>query len=244
MGEAQGTVGMFDSLPFKMTRPFRYSRLIVLSPPERSELVWRPVDKGVARHDDGVGRLARSPYVRIPGGVTLTASDGEDAGKSQTIGARFATNQSRSHRRRRSASGMRLPGRWCSISETAATSQVVAESLGLAVPHSALAPSGQPIWLEAARRSARAVFRLKELGLTTRHIVTQASIRNAMAVHSAFGGSTNLLLHLPAVAHAAGLEQPSIDDWMGSTGKCRDWRWRCLMSILPYECVSPGGVPG
>src|SRR6185295_7551990 len=97
-------------------------------------------------------------------------------------------------------------GGGCQFLGTAATSQVVAEALGLAVPHSALAPSGQPIWLEAARRSARAVFRLKELRLTTRHIVTQAAVKNAMAVHSAFGGSTNLLLHLPAVAHAAGLE--------------------------------------
>src|SRR5207248_2844686 len=44
-------------------------------------------------------------------------------------------------------------------------------------------------------------------------IVTDAAIRNAMVVHAAFGGSTNLLLHLPAIAHAAGLRRPSVEDW-------------------------------
>ena len=44
-------------------------------------------------------------------------------------------------------------------------------------------------------------------------IVTPEAIRNAMVVHAAFGGSTNLLLHIPAIAHAAGLERPTIDDW-------------------------------
>jgi len=80
---------------------------------------------------------------------------------------------------------------------------------------SALAPSGQPVWLDAARRSARAVLRQKELGVTSRDLVTDVAVRNAMAVHAAFGGSTNLLLHLPAVAHAAGLEPPTIDEWIG-----------------------------
>jgi len=83
----------------------------------------------------------------------------------------------------------------------------------MAVPHSALAPSGQPIWRDVARRSARAVTALAARGLTTRDILTPAAIRNAMVVHAAFGGSTNLLIHIPAVAHAAGLARPTADDW-------------------------------
>jgi xylonate dehydratase len=47
----------------------------------------------------------------------------------------------------------------------------------------------------------------------TSDVLTQASIRNAMVLHAAFGGSTNLLLHLPAIAHAAGLARPTADDW-------------------------------
>ena len=92
---------------------------------------------------------------------------------------------------------------------------MVGEALGLSLPHSALAPSGQPIWLDMARRSARALSWIAERAASrTRDILTDAAVRNAMVVHAAFGGSTNLLLHLPAVAHAAGLRRPTVDDWI------------------------------
>ncbi len=74
-------------------------------------------------------------------------------------------------------------------------------------------PSGAPIWLDAARRSASAILRLHQLHLGTRDILTQASIENAMVAHAAFGGSTNLLLHLPAIAYHAGLKRPVAADW-------------------------------
>ncbi|HUG37995.1 MAG TPA: dihydroxy-acid dehydratase, partial [Candidatus Limnocylindrales bacterium] len=90
----------------------------------------------------------------------------------------------------------------------------VGEALGLSLVHTALAPSGQPIWTDMARRSARALMHLEASGIKTRDIVTDAAVRNAMIVHAAFGGSTNLLLHLTAVAHAAGVRRPSVEDWM------------------------------
>jgi putative YjhG/YagF family dehydratase len=64
-----------------------------------------------------------------------------------------------------------------------------------------------------ARRSARAVMRLVELRVCTRDILRSQSIENAMVTHAAFGGSTNLLLHIPAIAHAAGLQRPAVGDW-------------------------------
>ncbi|RPI22721.1 MAG: YjhG/YagF family D-xylonate dehydratase, partial [Acidobacteria bacterium] len=106
------------------------------------------------------------------------------------------------------------PGGGCQFLGTAATSQVVAEALGLALPHSALAPSGQPIWRDMARRSARALVHLHNKGITTKKILTEAAIRNAMITHAAFGGSTNLLLHIPAIAYAAGLRRPTVEDWI------------------------------
>ncbi|HMC89044.1 MAG TPA: dihydroxy-acid dehydratase, partial [Gemmataceae bacterium] len=106
------------------------------------------------------------------------------------------------------------PGGGCQFLGTAATSQVVGEALGLSLPHSALAPSGQPIWLDMARRSARALVQLSNRRMTTRQILSEAAVRNAMAVHAAFGGSTNLLLHIPAVAYSAGLPRPSVEDWI------------------------------
>jgi putative YjhG/YagF family dehydratase len=83
----------------------------------------------------------------------------------------------------------------------------------MALPHAALSPSGHPIWLDMARRSARAVMALEERGLPLGRILTAASVRNALVLHAAFGGSTNLILHLPAIAHAAGLTRPAVEDW-------------------------------
>ena len=105
-------------------------------------------------------------------------------------------------------------GGGCQFLGTAATCQVVAEALGMALPHSALAPSGEPVWLELARRSALAVLRQQEMGLTLADILTPAAIENALVLHAAFGGSTNLLLHIPAIAHAAGLPRPTVEDWI------------------------------
>jgi putative YjhG/YagF family dehydratase len=112
---------------------------------------------------------------------------------------------------------------------------VVAEGLGLALPHSALAPSGQPIWHELARASARALLQLHARGLATRHILTPAALHNAMALHAAFGGSTNLLLHIPAIAHSAGLPRPTIDDWQAI-----NQRVPRLVDVLPN---GPGNHP-
>src|SRR5207249_1004015 len=82
------------------------------------------------------------------------------------------------------------PGGGCQFLGTAATSQVVGEALGLSLPHSALAPSGQPIWLDMARRSGRALGQLASRGIHTRHVLTDGALKNALAVHAAFGGST------------------------------------------------------
>ena len=46
-----------------------------------------------------------------------------------------------------------------------------------------------------------------------RDVLTDAAVRNAMVVHAAFGGSTNLLIHLPAIAFSAGLQRPTVEDW-------------------------------
>src|SRR5207247_316346 len=116
----------------------------------------------------------------------------------------------------------------CQFLGTAATAQVVGETLGLSLPHSALAPSGQAIWRDMARRSARALARLEADGIRMRDVLTEGAIRNAMAVHAAFGGSTNLLLHLPAVAHAAGLPRPTVEDWIAVNQRCPR-----LVDVLP-----------
>ncbi|MFN7930012.1 MAG: YjhG/YagF family D-xylonate dehydratase [Blastocatellia bacterium] len=214
-GRSQGTTGMFDSLPYRNDAAMVLGRLIRSLPTRQGVIGVATCDTGLPAMMMALAGAHHLPTVLVPGGVTLPASDGEDAGKAQTIGARYANQQITLEQA--SEIGCRAcgsPGGGCQFLGTAATSQVIAEALGLAVPHSALAPSGQPIWTDAARRSVQALLQQKQLGLETRFILTPAAIRNAMAVHSAFGGSTNLLLHLPAVAHAAGLEIPAIEEWI------------------------------
>jgi dihydroxyacid dehydratase/phosphogluconate dehydratase len=138
------------------------------------------------------------------------------------------------------------PGGGCQFLGTAATSQVVAEALGLTVPHAALAPSGEPVWRDMARRSARAVLAMIRRGLRLRDVLSEAAVRNAIAVHAAFGGSTNLLLHLPAIAHAAGLPRPTRQDWMEANRRVPR-----LVDVLPngpknhptVRVFLAGGVP-
>src|SRR5208282_1707479 len=137
----------------------------------------------------------------------------EDAGAVQTLGTRFAHGQvTLAEAAELGCRACGSPGGGCQFLGTAATAQVVSEALGLSLPHSALAPSGQPVWLDMARRSARALHQLEQNKRATRDVLTDASVQNAMMVHAAFGGSTNLLLHIPAIAHAAGLKLPTVDD--------------------------------
>jgi putative YjhG/YagF family dehydratase len=213
-GRTQGTVGMMDSLPYRNDAAQVFRRLIRSLPTRRGVLGVATCDKGLPAMMMALAGMRGLPCVLVPGGVTLPARDAEDACTVQSIGARFAHGEITLERA--ADMGCRAcgsAGGGCQFLGTAATSQVVGEALGLALPHSALAPSGQPIWLDMARRSARALVGLEARGLTTRDILTDGAVRNAMTVHAAFGGSTNLLLHLTAIAHAAGLRRPTVDDW-------------------------------
>jgi putative YjhG/YagF family dehydratase len=213
-GRTQGTTGMFDSLPYRNDAAILFRRLARSLPTRRGVLGIATCDKGLPAMMMALAGLKDLPCVLVPGGVTLPPENGEDAGAVQTLGARYAHKMiSLQEAAELGCRACASPGGGCQFLGTAATSQVVAEALGLALPHTALAPSGQPVWLDMARRSAAALLALEKRGITTRDIVTDHAIENAMIVHAAFGGSTNLLLHIPAVAHAAGLKRPNVDDW-------------------------------
>jgi putative YjhG/YagF family dehydratase len=246
-GRTQGTIGMMDSLAYRNDAAQVFRRLIRSLPTRRGVLGIATCDKGLPAMMLALAAMHDLPCVLVPGGVTLPPVDGEDAGKVQSIGARFAHGELTLDQA--ADLGCRAcgsPGGGCQFLGTAATSQVIGEALGLALPHSALAPSGQPIWTDMARRSARALVALESRGLRTRDVLTDAAVRNAMVVHAAVGGSTNLLLHLPAIAHAAGLRRPSIEDWMAVNRQVPR-----LVDVLPNGPVGhptvrmflAGGVP-
>ena len=213
-GRTQGTAGMLDSLPYRNDAAIVLRRLMRSLPTRKGVIGIATCDKGLPAMMMALASSGDLPSILVPGGVTLLPEDGEDAGKIQTIGARFS--QEKITLEYAADVGCRTcatPGGGCQFMGTAATSQVVAEALGLSLPHAALAPSGHEVWLDAARRSARAMLRMAQLGIGTKDVLTDAAIHNAMVLHAAFGGSTNLLLHIPAIAHAAGLRRPSVEDW-------------------------------
>jgi xylonate dehydratase len=213
-GRSQGTPAMFDSLAYRNDAATIFRRLIRSLPNRAGVLGVATCDKGLPAMMMALASTHDLPCVLVPGGVTLLPIDGEDAGRVQSIGVRFVHGElSLQEAAELGCRACASPGGGCQFLGTAATSQVVGEALGLSVGHSALAPSGHPIWLDMARRSARALLHLERRGITTRDILTDGALRNAMVAHAAFGGSTNLILHVPAIAHAAGLPRPTARDW-------------------------------
>ena len=246
-GRTQGTVGMFDSLPYRNDAAVIFRRLARSLPLRAGVLGVATCDKGLPAMMMALAGLRDLPCVVVPGGVTLPAIGGEDAGTVQSLGVRYARGLiSLPEAAELGCRACGTPGGGCQFLGTAATSQVVSEALGLSLPHAALAPSGQPVWLDAARRSARALVGLEKRGLAMRDVLTARSIENAMTLHAAFGGSTNLLLHIPAIAHAAGLKPPVVQDWISVNR-----RTPRLVSVLPNGPVHhptvrvflAGGVP-
>lgn len=246
-GRTQGTVGMMDSLAYRNDAAQVLRRLIRSLPTRKGVMGVATCDKGLPAMMMALASMRDLPGILVPGGVTLPPSEGEDAGTVQSVGARFAhgevTLEDATEMLCRACAS---PGGGCQFLGTAATSQVVGEALGIALIHSALAPSGQPIWLDLARRSARALLQLETCGLRMKDILTGRAIENAMVVHAAFGGSTNLLLHIPAIAHAAGLSRPAVEDWIRVNRQIPR-----LVDVLPNGPMShptvrvflAGGVP-
>ena len=132
----------------------------------------------------------------------------------------------------------------CSFIGTASTLQIMAEALGLALPGSALMPATSPDLLEFAREAGRQAVKLATMEhMLPSDIVTMDSFENAILVHAAISGSTNCMLHLPAIAHEFGIEIT------GDTFDRLHRNARYLLDIRPAgkwpaECFYyAGGVP-
>ncbi len=246
-GRTQGTTGMFDSLPYRNDAAQLFRRLIRSLPVRSGVLGIATCDKGLPAMMMALAGTPNLPCVLVPGGVTLPPINGEDAGAVQTLGARYSHGLvTLDEAADLGCRACGTPGGGCQFLGTAATSQVVGEALGMSLPHSALAPSGEAVWMDMAVQSARAVVELERRGLKMRDVLTDAAIHNAMVVHAAFGGSTNLILHVPAIAHAAGLRRPTVEDWIDVNAKVPR-----IVSVLPNGPVHhptvrvflAGGVP-
>ena len=246
-GRSQGTTGMMDSLAYRNDAAVVMRRMIRSLPTRDGVMGIATCDKGLPAAMIALAGCGDLPGIIVPGGVTLPAEGAEDAGTVQTIGARFAHGLiSLDYAAEMGCKACGSSGGGCQFLGTAATAQVVAEALGLSLPHSALVPSGEAIWLDNARRSALALLGLKTARINLADIITPAALENAMLAHSAFGGSTNLLLHIPAIAHAAGLKAPTVDDWIRvnrSTARLVDALPNGPRNHPTVQVFMAGGVP-
>ncbi len=96
----------------------------------------------------------------------------------------------------------------CPFMGTAGTMQCISEALGLALPGSALIPAFYQELYRKARQTGKAIINLVQRRIKVSEILTPAAFENAIKVHAAIGGSTNAIIHLPAIAHEAGYQLP------------------------------------
>ncbi len=246
-GRTNGTTGMMDSLPYRNDAAQVFRRQARSLPTAKGVLGIASCDKGMPAMMMALAGLKDMPVVTVPGGSTLAVRDGEDTGMIQSIGARFSQGEvTLDYAQDVGCRACASPGGGCHFLGTAGTSQVISESLGLSITHSALCPSGTDAWKNVALRSARALVMAETSGLTSNDVITDAALQNAMVVHAACGGSTNLLLHLPAIAHAAGRHRMTVSDWTRTNKDTPR-----IVDVLPNgpvgyptsELYAAGGVP-
>jgi dihydroxy-acid dehydratase len=161
-------------------------------------------DKAVPAHLMAAARLDL-PTVHVPGGAMGAGRDGATVDQIGSIAAALRRGELTTAQYRAWVDAAVPSCGACAFMGTALTSQVIAETLGLAQPGGAIAPADGPGIAAAARAAGELVLEHLRAGRTARSFITAGALRNAMVVHAAIGGSSNLLLHLPAIAAEAGL---------------------------------------
>lgn len=166
-------------------------------------------DKAVPAHLMGIGRV-NIPSILVTGGVMEAGPDLltlEQIGMYSAMAQRGEISEEKLDYYKQHA----CPSCGaCSFMGTASTMQVMGEALGLMLPGSALMPATSKDLNDVARRAGRQVVELARMGLKPRDIITMKSFENAIMVHAAISGSSNSLLHIPAVAHEFGLEVDAV----------------------------------
>src|SRR5437660_1694318 len=168
-------------------------------------------DKSVPAHLLAIARC-NMPAIHLPGGTQLNAPDYVTSDQLWPMGMAVERGEL-SQEDFDQAQHVACPTCGaCQFMGSASTGQVMAEALGLALPGSALVPAPLSQLLRYARATGKQVLNLIEEEITPRRILTREAFENAILIHAAVGGSTNMLLHLPVIAREAGVEI-TIDDF-------------------------------
>lgn len=162
-------------------------------------------DKGVPAHLMGIGRV-NMPSILLTGGVMEAGPDLltlEQIGKYSAMYQRGEiTYETLTYYKQKACPSCGA----CSFMGTASTMQIMGEALGLMLPGTSLMPATCEDLLTVSEKAGKQILELIKLGLKPRDIVTKRSFENAVMVHAAISGSTNSLLHLPAIAHEFNIE--------------------------------------
>lgn len=162
-------------------------------------------DKAVPAHLMGIGRI-NIPAIIVTGGVMEAGPDLLTLEQIGTYSAMYQrgeiTEEKLTYYKHHACPSCGA----CSFMGTASTMQIMAEALGLMLPGSALMPATCKDLKDIAKQAGKQAVKLAKMGLKARDIVTMDSFENAIMVHAAISGSTNSLLHLPAIAHEFGLK--------------------------------------
>jgi dihydroxy-acid dehydratase len=209
-GVVQATDGMSYSL---ISRDIMAAMVEIhaLGHPHDAMVVISGNDKSVPAHLLAIARCDL-PAVHVPGGTQLNAPDYVTSNKLWEMGAAFKRGELTGDELELAQRGACPTCGACQFMGSAATGQVLSEALGLALPGSALVPQPLTKLLRYARAAGKQILSLIAEELTPRRILTRDAFENAIVIHAAIGGSTNALLHLPAIAREAGVEI-TIDDF-------------------------------
>ena len=208
-GVAQAHAGMSYSL---ISRDIQTALIEVhaLGHPHDGMVVISGNDKSVPAHLMAIARCDL-PAIHVPGGTQLNAPNYTTSDQLWGMGAAVERGELPHADLELHQRGACPTCGACQFMGSASTGQVISEALGLALPGSALIPSPLTRHLRVARAAGKQVLRLVEDDLRPSKILTRESFENAIVLHAAVGGSTNALLHLPAIAREAGIDV-TIDD--------------------------------
>ena len=203
-GESQGT----DGINFSLASREMIANMIEIhasATPFDGAVYIASCDKGMPANLMGALRV-NAPAVVVTGGTMNAGPEMLTLNELGYYSARFERGEITEERLDWAKQNACPSCGACSFIGTASTMQIMAEALGLSLPGSALLPATSPDLLQYAYNAGRQSVELARRGLRPSDIVTRESFENAILVHAAIGGSTNALLHIPAIAHELGIE--------------------------------------
>ena len=204
-GESQGT----DGINFSLASREMIANMIEIhanATPFDGAVYLASCDKGMPGNLMGLAR-ADVPSVVVPGGTMNAGPEMLTLEQLGMYSARYQRGEIDEEKLNWAKCNACPSCGACSFIGTASTMQIMAEALGLALPGSALMPATSPDLLAFARQAGAQAVKLTAMpGMKPSEIVTMDSFENAILVHAAVSGSTNCLLHIPAIAHEFGIE--------------------------------------